>query len=288
MVIRFLGTSADSSNVLSLLKSLCEQLYSVSHGKETYINGVSTMTDGLPPCPESGFENLSKYFCSALQEWSWGKLALFLDSVDQLDDTNSGRSLKWLPLKGLSNNVHLVISTLPDEPNPEVGRPFRCLSALVKGILPDHKWNHGQPELKQTLEACNLHQDLFALVEPLKDSASLLAHMLRSAGRCVTKQQMDAVVAALNGSEQAHTPLMMTVLAESMKLWNSFSTQPTVPTSVREIITVFYVKMEHIHGERLAAHTVAYLTTLLQGVTEMELLDILSLDDTVLAEAYPW
>jgi hypothetical protein len=288
-VLRFLGTSADSSNVFSLLQSLCQQLYIISNGKETFMKGSSGPSTGQSPFFNNSFDSVLKYFITSLKELSSGRLALFLDSVDQLDDTNSGRSLKWLPLVGLSNNVQLVASTLPDEPHPEVGRPFRCLSALVKGLIPDHKWGHdGQPEQEQVLDVCKSHADLFVMVEPLKGAASLLTKMLRFAGRRVTKLQMDAVISALNGSEQAQTPLMMTVLAETMKSWTSFIPQTAVPASVKEIIAAFFFRMELIHGVKLTSHTVAYLTILLQGVSEMELLDILSIDDSALAEAYPW
>jgi hypothetical protein len=61
--------------------------------------------------------------CSPLLRWRWGALAVFLDSLDQLDDT--------LPLDGLAPAVRLVVSTLPDARNPEVGRPFSCLSILT-------------------------------------------------------------------------------------------------------------------------------------------------------------
>lgn len=39
---------------------------------------------------------------------------MFLDSLDQLDDSMGGRKMAWLP-KCLPDNTCLVMSTLPDE-----------------------------------------------------------------------------------------------------------------------------------------------------------------------------
>ena len=51
-------------------------------------------------------------------------LTLFIDSVDQLNDSNGGRRLDWLPVTGLPAHVRLVVSTLPDYSE------FQCLSIL--------------------------------------------------------------------------------------------------------------------------------------------------------------
>ena len=53
----------------------------------------------------------------------------------QLDDSNGGRRLDWLPLERLSEQIHMVISTLPDELSPPDGRPFRCLSQLERRLV---------------------------------------------------------------------------------------------------------------------------------------------------------
>jgi hypothetical protein len=119
-VVRFLGTTPSSSSAHALLASLCAQLHAITAGPSRGAAGA------LPPCPE-GFEDLCRYLADALRQWRWGPLALFLDSLDQLDDANGGRRLEWLPVDGLAATVRLVVSTLPDAPDPEVGRPLHCL-----------------------------------------------------------------------------------------------------------------------------------------------------------------
>ena len=128
VVVRFLGTSPAASTALGLLGSVCGQLQAVSAGAGRDTAGA------LPACP-TGFDELSRYLGDALRGWRWGRVTVFLDSLDQLDDSHGGRRLDWLPLDGLAAEVRLVLSTLPDQPSPQVGRPFFCLSILNRRIL---------------------------------------------------------------------------------------------------------------------------------------------------------
>ena len=266
-VVRFLGTSSKSADVLSLLQSVCQQLYIISKGKGTSTSGEGQA--GLGPCP-AGFQELCQYFKEALNQWAWAPLVLFLDSVDQLDDSNSGRNLEWLPLSDFSTDVHVVISTLPDEENPEVGLPFRCLSNL--------KRHHQNPEA-------------FIEVELLKDAESLMKHLLKLKDRKLSAKQMEAVVKAVELSEnKAQTPLMVTLLAHLVGEWSSGrdADASLLPTSVRTIIFEFFGNLEKKFGHSLVAHIMSIITIARQGVTMSELLEILSLDDDVLAAAYEW
>ena len=111
MVVRFLGTSQDSATVALLLRSVCEQLRAISMGREAYIAGYSSASDGLGPVP-ADFDALCTYFKDALINWRWGPLLLLLDSVDQLDDSNAGRRLEWLPLK-FSDQVNMQLFIVP-------------------------------------------------------------------------------------------------------------------------------------------------------------------------------
>ena len=43
--------------------------------------------------------------------------------------------MDWLPLEHLSVQIHIVISTLPDEFSPLDGRPSRCLSQLERRLV---------------------------------------------------------------------------------------------------------------------------------------------------------
>ena len=268
VVVRFLGTSSQSSDALSLVSSICEQLQTISLGKHWLGGGGDTAArKGLDPCPTS-YEEKCKFLKNALETWSWGLLYLIFDSVDQLDDTNMGRNLNWLPLEGFSENVHMVVSTLPDEINPEVGRPFSCLSRLQKG----------------------LNKSNFVQVEQLKDIPVLLQHLLRLKGRCVTSNQMNELVAALGKAEnKAQTPLMATLLAHQASGWKSCEVpHGSLASSVRAIIEQFFENLEKDHGKTIVKHSLCLITLAKQGLSASELLEVLSLDDDVVADAFEW
>lgn len=104
VVVRFLGTSPQSSCIRDVLVSICDQICSL------YL---------LPSPAFSEMETLDiiQYFrnelFSSLAKSPNQKLILLLDSVDQLSSTDGAHSMKWLPLN-LPANVKIVISMLDD------------------------------------------------------------------------------------------------------------------------------------------------------------------------------
>ena len=71
-------------------------------------------------------------------------LVIFLDSLDQMNDEDQGRELKWLPQK-LPKNVRLIVSCIGDEPkykNTSTSAPFR---SLVLRNYPSNTWLHVLP-----------------------------------------------------------------------------------------------------------------------------------------------
>ena len=182
-MIRFLGTTPRSSNVRALLTSLCGQLRR-AYGKEA----------GVP----SEFQDLRAYFAAAVKEWPSAEqpLTLFIDSVDQLDDSNGGRRLEWLPVTGLPPHVKLVVSTLPDYPE------FQCLTFLkgkLEGIM------HSQ----------------VVEVATISEPEMVLMHLLRLQGRTLTDGQLRHVLDAFDkrtDADAAGTPLWLTIVAQAPRL----------------------------------------------------------------------
>ena len=102
LVLRFLGTSPQSTFLREVLVSVCDQvcsLYSLAppaFGKMDTIDTIQYFRNDL-------FVSLSKFpNC---------RLVLMLDSIDQLSPMDGTHSLKWLPLQ-LPPNVRIVISML--------------------------------------------------------------------------------------------------------------------------------------------------------------------------------
>jgi len=178
VVVRFLGTTPASSNVRDLLESVCGQL---SRAYERSIESI----------PQQ-FKELVKLFREAVVEWPSEEkpLTLVLDSVDQLNDSNGGRKLEWLPVKELSKHAKLVISTLPDYEGE-----FQCKSLLEK----------------------RLDSERMLKVETISDHEQVLKHLLKLLGRGATKEQMKAVSTAFtmrSEEDAAGTPLWLTIVAQ--------------------------------------------------------------------------
>ncbi|KAJ1464102.1 hypothetical protein T484DRAFT_1923089, partial [Baffinella frigidus] len=259
VVIRFLGTSPASSSVQTLLSSLCKQLRRC-YDKE----------DEVP----SDFKELRAYFLKALAGWPSvdQPLSLFIDSVDQLDDSNAGRRLEWLPVSELSPHVRLVVSTLPDHPE------FQCLSLLKKGL-----GHTGEGSASSCI----------VKVETISDHLGVLRHLLELEGRTATADQIAAVDAAFRNrtdDDAAGTPLWLTIVAQILALWTSYeAVKFEISPSVQGLIMDLFERLEATHGKHLVRAVLAFLTLCRQsGVSETEINHLLSLDDAVLADIYEW
>ncbi|KAL3831256.1 hypothetical protein ACJMK2_023030 [Sinanodonta woodiana] len=100
MVLRFLGTTPNSSTIIPLLISLCNQLSVV------YDQPLWEIPDELSPL----IQHFKKLITCATEE---RPLILILDSLDQLSGADGAHQLAWLPTK-LPPHVHVIVSTLPN------------------------------------------------------------------------------------------------------------------------------------------------------------------------------
>ena len=183
--------------------------------------------------------------------------------VDQLDDSNAGRQLGWLPLTGLPAHVRLVVSTLQDYDGQ-----FRCLS-ILKGKLGDSAASH------------------MVEVETISEPETVLMHLLQLKGRTLTDVQRQHVLEAFDKrteADAAGTPLWLTIVAQSVAPWASYDGIPFgIKPAVRDLITDLFERLQKDHGPALVRAALAYITLAKDGVSETELNHLLSLDDDVLA-----
>lgn len=94
-VIRFLGTTPDSSTLTPALISICQQI------SYNYMLPFDDIPDDLVPLT-AHFKHLLTY--ATLEQ----PLVLFLDSVDQLTGTQDTNNVSWLPTR-LPNNCKVCI-----------------------------------------------------------------------------------------------------------------------------------------------------------------------------------
>jgi hypothetical protein len=107
-VYRFIGTSSRSSNIISLLQSVCEQIAGAfgtnmtalaGDGQEKTLYDLNGLTEILKKCLALGTGQKP--------------VILFLDALDQLSDSDNARSLYWLP-RELPEHARVVVSALPE------------------------------------------------------------------------------------------------------------------------------------------------------------------------------
>jgi hypothetical protein len=179
-------------------------------------------------------------------------LIVVLDALDQL--SGAARSLSWLPAN-LPANVRLVVSTLPGE----------CEKALST--------KHPTPDV--------------VTVKPMsdKEAGTLLTRWLDHAGRALQAAQRKEVLEKFGRSEGL--PLYLRLAFEEVRLWRSYT--PAADTVLHEGVQGLIRKnlfprlsARANHGPVLVANALGYLAASRFGLSEDEVLDVLSLDDAVL------
>jgi hypothetical protein len=108
IVYRFIGTSSRSSNIISLLQSVCGQIareYNTTiealagEGREKSLYDLNGMSEILKKCLALGTTQKPVF--------------LFLDALDQLSDSDNAKTLYWLPGE-LPQNSRMIVSALPE------------------------------------------------------------------------------------------------------------------------------------------------------------------------------
>ncbi len=176
-------------------------------------------------------------------------LVLFLDALDQLAESQNARSLFWLP-KDLPDNVFLVVSTAPGD----------CWDKL-EAIIPP---------------ACRID------LRPLSASEGdrILEAWLVQAGRTLQAQQRREILDrfAANG-----LPLYLKLAFEEARSWRSTWAAEGLPADVAGIIRRLFSRLsaESNHGPLFVARGLAYLRAAKNGLSEDEVIDVLSRDRDV-------
>jgi WD40 repeat protein len=181
-------------------------------------------------------------------------LVVFLDALDQLSDAEHARNLIWLPTD-LPPHVRLIVSTLPGE----------CLT-----------------QLERRLPASNLVK-----LEPMpvEEGNTLLERWLEEAGRRLQGDQRAEVLGKFvaNG-----LPLYLRLAFEEARFWESYAGGEKTKLSddtegiIRDLLT--RLSSETNHGQALVSHSIGYIAATRHGISEDELLDVLSNDGEVIED----
>ena len=243
-VVRFIGVTPRSSDVRSLLASLCQEL-----------RQRHPLDNPLPVDVRELTKELDEHFKSATAQ---APLILLLDALDQLADADNGPSLFWIPFGQLPDHVKLIVSRLSDRaPEDPAGRPYTALTR--RGLAEENFVN------------------LDALSE---DEAQTLffERWLPQAGRRLNAGQAQCIRERLK-SDACRQPLYLKVLFEEARLWRSEDPAPTLGNNVSEFLGALFKRLgdPSNHGPTLEC-ALSYIAAARRGLTEMEILEVLYQD----------
>ena len=202
----------------------------------------------IPGDYEELIEEFPKRLALAAQE---KPLILFIDALDQLSDANNARNLTWLPSE-LPENVKLVVSTLPGE----------CYEALKKK-LPEKNLKELKPMLPE-------------------EGKKLLNVWLDDAQRTLQPNQRKEILDNFDRKDNGN-PLYLKLAFEKARKWKSYTKEEETKLSpdISGIIQNLFkrLSLKENHGKMMVSRSLGYLAAAKNGLSEDELLDVLSSDE---------
>jgi len=243
-VFRYIGATPGSTDIRSLLESLCRQLCRSYGADEREVPGE--------------YRDLVQDFPRRLALVSAERpLVLFLDALDQLSPTDNAHTLHWLP-RELPPNVRIVCSALERE-----GSGGECLrSARVR--LPEASLVELKP------------------ITP-EEGAQLLDIWLGEARRMLQPEQRDEIMRKFG---HCPLPLFLKLAFEEARRWKSYDGAPRLGADTEGIIRDLFARLRAPanHGQVMVSKSLGYLAAARNGLTEDELLDVLSADQEAMED----
>jgi hypothetical protein len=258
-VARFIGATPGSSDLRTLLTSLCRQI------------GIQDVPADMNELVRAFRDRLSPAEKSETTPPERKPVVLFLDALDQLNPTDNARMLYWLP-RELAPNVKLVLSVLETEQKKErKGIVDDCFD-IAGRIWPGRLIGLGQMDERS--------------------GAELLDAWLAEAGRILQPEQRKDV---LDKFGRYRMPLYLKLAFEEARRWKSWEglpcgadAEPGLSDSVEGVLEDLFHRLEQPqnHGRRLVSRALGYIAAGKNGLTEDELLDVLSADEEVMADFF--
>jgi len=253
-VFRFIGVTSSSSNIVSLLQSVCGQI-----AREFDITLESLAGEGNDKALYE-LNGLREIFRKCLEKSSPEKpIVVFLDALDQLSETDNARALNWLP-RELPENSKLVVSSLPE----------------LKEKL--YQTNIEHLPLLPTEEAEKVLGKWFkAIRRTLNEKQhSEIIDKFNESGKNSTDENSQSKEAV----EKSGLPIYLKIAFEKAKHWHSYDTKCILQNGVSGIINDFIEGLiSDGHDKDFIEHVISYmLCGRYQGLAENEILEILVFD----------
>lgn len=234
-VVRFIGTTSGSSNIMSLLQSVCGQ---IAHGYGIDAKTLAREGDDKAWYDLNGLSDILRK-CLALAT-AEKPILLFLDSLDQLSETDNAKALYWLP-RELPEHARMIVSSLPELEDK--------LTASYKTELP---------------------------VLPEKEAIEILKKWFEAVHRKLNDQQQSLVINSFNKTQ---LPIYLKLAFEKAKKWHSYDTGMSLKEDVPGIINDFFDELQRDYPEDFVKTVICFmLCGRYSGLAENEILEILAFD----------
>ncbi|GFO05233.1 leucine-rich repeat and WD repeat-containing protein [Plakobranchus ocellatus] len=248
LIIRFLGTSTSSGSVRPMIISIIHNIW---------------MAYKVNRPMDLDFNSDMIYLGQYLQALIWQvssperPLYILLDSLDQLSPSEQAHSLAWMPTI-LPQDCAMVVSILPDTTN--------CLDS-ARRILRSERLFVQVPAL--TVEAAD----------------KIISAQCNSRGREVTRPQRNFL---LDRFRECPSPLYLQLTLNQALQWRSHQQVKDLilGSDVYHAINHLFMKTERNHGIILVSKAFGYMTTMRQGISALEMDDMLSLDNEALQDTF--
>lgn len=208
---------------------------------------------GAPPAAARSYHDLRSHIRGLLEGGPpLRPVALIIDGLERLSYPDVTHIPEWLPPRP-ARNVHIVVSTLSG----------------------DHS-----RELEHHLDEARVVE-----LDPLSPTASLamFSELLTSRGRTISAAQSEVVHRYL---DSARTPFQVDLLAARAAAWSAEQVPEPMGDDEFAVIGDFVgdLASDDRHGMVLSKSAFGYLTLTRFGLTEAELVDVLSADDAVMGD----
>ncbi|TPX74763.1 hypothetical protein CcCBS67573_g03956 [Chytriomyces confervae] len=284
-ILRFIGSSPDSSNAITLLRSICRQLKRVVQN----CNVGSTQSGDNPPCSSPIFDpdylpgDFSSLHANFLELLAFATperpIFLLLLNIDKLNSDEFGCGLEWLSIENGVPNVYIALSASQESSailenlKVKTERAQQILLQLKKEIFGDLTLSIEMIDIPQCQVELNRWQKLDGLKIVQLQRRSLL---------------FAATAVSSNGFSTTPWILRAHYLhVRKLHSWESYN--PTIISNLKDaelhLVNCFFDSAEKLHGKTVLARLARLLILVRDGLSESALEDLLSLDPDILSES---
>jgi len=256
IIFRFVGATPNSTTTKDILTSILEEL-DLSLNKEILENEKTNQFLTDFDKEENSFMRFSKNIYDKIMDIK-DNIVIFIDAVDQL--TNDDQFL-WIPNK-LPLNIKIIISALNDRNYKEDSKYFHFLNDKTSNILEVNSFD-----------------------KPMK----LLTLLLKNQNRSLQENQKEYF---LFQYEKIKTPFYVYIVSQEVQYWKSddiVGKKIFLEGTQKKIVDNFIenLSVKYHHNKKLVEKVLGYIIASNDGLSESELLELLSTDEQFIQEVAP-